>query len=162
LIILVVSAATLFLNKILAQESFAGMQCEPRFSAISFYYEPSSNFGFEFTRWAAEAKFSYGFGMQMIQTKESYMVNREEKTREYYTGNVYLYSMYRINRYLHPIVSVGIKELDQFTAHIGLRSVIPLFGGVSAFWVEPGYGTEGGQMRVAYSLALIPRRRSPL
>jgi hypothetical protein len=164
IIILLATAATLFLNKLKAQENFT-TQCEPRFNAVSVFYSVPGNFGLEFTRWATSTKFSYGFSMHMIRTEESYVdpISKRDTSRNFYTAAAHLHTMYRINRYLHPILSVGIKELDQFEAFVGLRSVIPLFNGVTAFWFEPSYGTMGGQFRVAFSYALgaSPRRRMP-
>jgi hypothetical protein len=161
IVLIVVAAGNLLLNKCKAQDNFS-FQCSPRFNAASAFYSSNGNFGVEFTKWASDAKYSWGFSMEMIRTSETYYnpFTQKDTSRSYYTAAAHLHTMYRINRYIHPILSVGMRELNAIEAFAGIRGVIPM--GSMAFWVEPSYGTMGARVRLAFSVALIPRSKSPL
>lgn len=142
---------TLVLLALLLMSSASGQECAKKF----MYAAPYAMFaggGFEFGTWPGEnARMGYAAGFNTV--KQSY-TNKQGQTSSIIDAAIYGKVFYRFHRFIYGTASLGMYDLTEPGATIGLKFMIPVVTGKSAVFVEPYWGTRGSNIKIAFALPL--------
>lgn len=137
---------------LISLHSFSQCSDEP-FPTINLSLSTKPSFVFEIGAWGTDANRFGGFGG--FEVSNLPVTNNNEKTKTLYLESMFFTKgQYRINRYVHITGMVGIVDFEKLVTGFGLRSSIPLSGGLIAILIEPMYRTDGVRINGGVGISL--------